>query len=225
MTPTDPTTPAGLGAAEARDRLREFGPNEVAPAGPAGRLRLFAAAFLSPLTLILLVAGAVSAAVGEYASTAIIVLVVLTGSSIQFWQTLRSDLAIRKLREGVAVTATVRRDGAWVELPRREVVPGDLIRLAAGDLVPADARLVEARDLHVRQAALTGESLPVEKEPAKAAADGPASTDRPDLVFFGTSVVSGTATAVVTATGRATAFGDVAARLAARPPETEFDRG
>jgi Mg2+-importing ATPase len=221
------TAPAGLTTAEARDRLRESGPNEVAPTGSVGRLRLFASSFLSPLTLILLVAGGVSAAVGEYASTTIIALVVLTSSSIQFWQTLRSDQAIQKLREGVAVTATVHRDGTWVELPRREVVPGDLIRLCAGDLVPADARLVEARDLHVQQAALTGESLPVEKEPPRAGtpADAPPSPDRPDLVFFGTSVVSGTATAVVAATGRSTAFGDVAARLAAKPPETEFDRG
>jgi Mg2+-importing ATPase len=221
-----PAEPPGLTTAEAGARLREVGPNEVEPPARGGKLTLFAAAFLSPLALILLVAAGVSAAVGEYASTTVIAVVLLASASIQFWQTLRSDEAVRALREGVAVTATVRRDGAWVELPRRQVVPGDLIRLGAGDLVPADAGLVEARDLHVQQAALTGESLPAEKEARRPGVEaGPPSPDRPDLVFFGTSVVSGTATAIVTATGRATAFGDVAARLAAKAPETEFDRG
>jgi Mg2+-importing ATPase len=217
--------PDGLTADEARGRLREVGPNEVAPPAQTGKLRLFVVTLLSPLALILLAAGVVSAVVGDAASTAIIVLVVLSSSAIQFWQTLRSDEAIRTLQAGVAVTATVRRDGQWVERPRAEVVPGDLIRLGAGDLVPADARLAEARDLHVQQAALTGESLPAEKDAAPPPPDAPPSPDRPDLVFFGTSVVSGTATAVVTATGRATAFGDVVARLGAKPPETEFDRG
>jgi Mg2+-importing ATPase len=108
----------------------------------------------------------------------------------------------------------VRRDGAWVEIARREVVPGDVIRLSAGDRVPADARLLDTRDLHIQEAALTGESMPVEKRAGAR-----------DMIFFGTSVVSGTATAAVVATGPATAFGDIAARLMDRPPETEFERG
>jgi Mg2+-importing ATPase len=123
----------------------------------------------------------------------------------------------------VSPTATVQRDGAWHEIRRRDVVPGDVIRLSAGDLVPADARLLAARDLYVQQAALTGESLPT----AKAATGEPASTkaDASNMVFLGTSIVSGTATAEVIATGPHTAFGDIAARLAARPEATAFDRG
>ncbi|HXG16893.1 MAG TPA: HAD-IC family P-type ATPase, partial [Calidithermus sp.] len=144
---------------------------------------------------------------------------------LDFAQTYRARRAAERLVEEVTPTATVRRDGVWVEVARRELVPGDIIRLAAGDRVPADARLLEARDLHVQQAALTGEAMPVEKE----AVDLPAASRRPaearHLVFLGTSVVSGTATAVVVATGPATAFGDIAARLMTRPPETEFERG
>lgn len=123
-----------------------------------------------------------------------------------------------------------RRDGngassrgeAAVERARRELVPGELIRLVAGDRVPADTQLREARDLHVQQAALTGESAPVEKE-----AGGPAQSglDARDRVYLGTSVVAGVATAVVLATGPHTAFGDIAARLGERPPPTEFERG
>jgi Mg2+-importing ATPase len=121
-------------------------------------------------------------------------------------------------------TATVLRDGTWQEISRRDVVPNDVIRLSAGDLVPTDARLVDARDLHVQQAALTGESMPVEKQPA---ADGQSdrSVDEREMVFFGTSVVSGSGTAVVLKTGGTTAFGEIATRLAARPPATEFELG
>jgi Mg2+-importing ATPase len=117
----------------------------------------------------------------------------------------------------VEATATVLRDGEWRVVPRRDLVVDDVIRLAAGDLVPADVRLTEARDLHVQQAALTGESMPVEK--------GVAGTDDARRLYLGTSVVSGTARAVVTATGSSTQFGDIVARLAKRPPETEFERG
>ena len=110
-------------------------------------------------------------------------------------------------------------------LRRREVVPGDIVRLAAGDRIPADARLLEARDLHVQQAALTGESMPAEKDAGDLEVAPRQPADARNVVFLGTSVVSGTATALVVATGPATAFGDIAARLSTRPPETEFERG
>jgi Mg2+-importing ATPase len=222
---TTPTEGTGLTSDEAEKRLRRFGPNQPV----ADRRRLPVAEliglFANPLALVLLTAAGVSAWVGDATGAGIIVAVVLAGAAINFTQTYRSARAIRRLREGVAVTATVLRDGTWREVPRREVVPGDVIRLSAGDLVPADCRLLSARDLHVQQAALTGESLPVEKDAAGQPADAPLRPDDPAAVFFGTSVVSGTATALVRATGPATAFGEVAARLADRPPETEFDRG
>jgi P-type Mg2+ transporter len=205
----------GLSSAEAASRLRVVGPNE--PARAPRRFGIVAVfAFLAnPLAVILLVASAVSAALGDVVNATLIVLMVALGVALNSVQTHRSQRAAERLREEVAPRATVRRDGAWVEVLRRDVVPGDVIRLGAGDRVPADARLVDARDLHVHEAALTGESMPVEKDAAV----------EKDRVFLGTSVVSGTGVAVVTATGRATAFGDIAARLSARPPETEFERG
>jgi Mg2+-importing ATPase len=227
MSGPGPPPGSGLSTDEACERLRQFGPNR--PEGGHSRHSLadLLGLFTNPLALVLLGAAAVSAWVGDRTGAGIIVTIVVLGAAINFAQTYRSARAVRRLREGVAVTATVFRDGAWREVPRHEVVPGDMIRLSAGDLVPADARLLTARDLHVQQAALTGESLPVEKEAAATPTPSGASLkpgDR-DAVFFGTSVVSGTATAVVVTTGRATAFGEVAARLADRPPETEFDRG
>nr|WP_218575394.1 HAD-IC family P-type ATPase [Limnoglobus roseus] len=215
----------GLTSAEARDRLARHGPNQPAPDhGPTPVLELLAL-FTNPLSVILLAAAGVTVWVGDSTGAAVIVVIVVAGAAINFFQTYRSARAVRRLREGVAVTATILRDGQWQELPRADVVPGDVVRLSAGDLVPADGRLLAARDLHVQQAVLTGESLPVEKmvgDPASAAAIRPYAAD---AVFYGTSVVGGTGTAVVVATGPATAFGEIAARLAGRPPETEFDRG
>jgi Mg2+-importing ATPase len=205
----------GLSAAEATRRLRDTGPNEPAPPPRHAGLAAVLAFLGNPLAIILVIASMLSAALGDIVNAALILLMVALGIGLDFVVTHRSQHAADRLREAVAPRATARRDGAWVELPRRDLVPGDVIRLTAGDRIPADARLVEARDLHVHEAALTGESMPVEKE-AGAANGG---------VFLGTSVVSGTAVAVVTATGRATAFGDIAARLSARPPQTEFERG
>lgn len=167
----------------------------------------------------------ISALLGQVLNASIIAVMVLLSAALNFIQTFRSQLAAERLRLQVAPTATALRDGEWREVSRREIVPGDVIRLLAGNLVPADARLIQARDLHINQAALTGESLPVEKEAAAADSIPQRSDEHRDSVFLGTSVVSGTATALVVSTGPATEFGDIAARLAARSPETEFDRG
>jgi Mg2+-importing ATPase len=216
-------TPEGLTSQQAEELLRKFGPNDPAPARSRSALAELLMMFANPLVIILLIAAVLSGLTGQLVDAAIIIAVVLVGIIINFYQTYRSKLAIEDLRSRVAPTATVLRDGQWQELRRQQLVPGDVIRLSAGDLVPADARLVIARDLYVQQAALTGESLPAEKE-----ADGDITSTSPDarnMVFLGTSVVSGTATAVVVATGRETAFGDIAERLATRSQETAFDRG
>jgi Mg2+-importing ATPase len=220
-----PAAEQGLTTEEALARLKAVGPNEPARARHGAGVVRLALLFANPLVIILLVASAVSAVVREVTSAVIIVVMVLLNVAINFFQTYRSQRAVERLRHGVSPTATVLRDGRWVELPRREVVPGDLVRLVAGDLVPADACLVQARDLHVYEATLTGESLPVEKEPSGEEPDLRRPAEARNAVFLGTSVVSGTATARVLATGRHTVFGDVAARLTARPPESEFDRG
>ncbi len=219
-------TITGLSTAEAGRRLAVYGPNEPIRhqsfSVAAQLLHLFA----NPLVGILLLAALVSGLLGQTADAVIIIVIVVLGVVVNFWQTYRSQRAVEALRASVTPTATVLRDGAWQEVSMRLVVPGDAVRLSAGDLVPADGSLVEARDLSIQQSMLTGESMPAEKsaapDPAAAGQEGPES---PHLVFLGTSVLSGSGTAVVTATGAKTMFGDIAARLAAREPETEFERG
>jgi Mg2+-importing ATPase len=213
----------GLTPQEAAARLDKFGPNEPAAAQHHSFLSDFLHAFSNPLVLILVIAAIISGFMGEAVDAGIIGVIVLLSAAIDVTQTYRSQQAMERLRDRVAPTASVLRGGEWKEIPRRDVVPGDIARLSAGDLVPADARLLVARDLYVQQAALTGESLPCEKEATGEPAS--AKAEARNMVFLGTSVVSGTATAEVVATGPQTAFGDISARLAARPEETAFDRG
>jgi P-type Mg2+ transporter len=215
----------GLTSIEAARGLAEHGPNEPAPTRRLSVVIEFGRLFANPLVLILLVASVVSAWVGQDVDAGIIITIVLLSVTVNFWQSYRSQRAADRLRASVAPTATALRDGTWQEVPRREIVPGDVVRLSAGDLVPADARLLDSRDLSVQQSMLTGESLPADK--SASVGDPPRTTgpDAPDLVFLGTSVVSGTATAIVTATGPRTLFGDIATRLGSRVPETEFEAG
>jgi P-type Mg2+ transporter len=218
-------TESGLTSGEAEQRLEKYGPNEPASTRQLTGLMQFLVFFANPLVIILLFAAIVSGVLGDVIDAAIIAVVVMLSVVLNFVQTSRSQRAAQRLRAQVTPTATVLRDGTWRELPRRQLVPGDVIRLSAGDLVPGDARLLQARDLHAQQAALTGESLPAEKE-AVDDADPPAMpAEARNVVLLGTSIVSGTATAVIVATGGRTAFGDIVARLAKRAPETEFDRG
>lgn len=217
--------PEGLTASEATLRLVRFGPNEPAAGKRTASVVQLLLLFANPLAIILLAASVISAALGEVLNATIIALMIVLSVALNFIQTYRSQRAVDRIRKEVAPTATVLRDGKWIEIPRREVVPGDVIKLAAGDLVPADADLFQARDLHVQQAALTGESLPVEKTAVDTQARQQPNTDETHKVFLGTSIVSGTGTAVVTATGKNTTFGDIATRLATKHPETEFERG
>jgi Mg2+-importing ATPase len=212
-----PASAVGLTSAEAVHRLRRFGPNEPAPPGRLLIARELARDLANPLVLVLLIASGLAAAFGQFVSAAVTAAMIVLSVALNFFQTYRSQQAARRLRELVGQTATVTRDGTVQNVPLRDVVPGDLVHLAAGDLVPADAQLREAKDLFLNEAALTGESLPCEKHVDRDDGDG--------MVFRGTSVVSGVGVAIVTATGPATRFGHVVAQLSARPPETEFERG
>jgi Mg2+-importing ATPase len=212
---TEPVMAEGLSAEEAAARLRRVGANELTPPVRWAAVREGARHLANPLVLVLLLATVLAAAFGQFASSAVTAAMLVLSVALNAVQSYRSQQAARRLRERAGQTATVVRDGAVQAVPVRAVVPGDVLRLAAGDLVPADARLLEAKDLFLHEAALTGESLPREKHVG--GEDG--------VVLRGTSVVSGVATAVVTATGPATQFGHVIAQLAARPPETEFERG
>jgi P-type Mg2+ transporter len=227
------STAIGLTSTEAQRRLAQFGPNEPGGSQRFAAMEQFFGFLRNPLVIILLIASFISWMLGEHINAAIIAIMVVLSVAINFIQAYRSQRSADRLRTQVAPTCTVLRDGAWQSMPRRNLVPGDVIRLAAGDLVPADARLLEAHDLYVQQAALTGEPLPVEKEAGDTAETTPTDTsasphalaEDPAMVLLGTSVVSGAATAEIVATGDKTAFGDIVARLSMRPPETEFDRG
>jgi P-type Mg2+ transporter len=179
--------------------------------------------FLNPLVIILLVAAVISIVVGQVTDAAIIFVIAMLSVVINFMQTYRSERSVRRLREPVSPTASVLRDGNWKELRRETVVPGDLVRLSAGDLVPADGFLLESRDLYVQQAALTGESMPAEKHVSSTT--GEPNPEMPNWVFLGTSMVSGTAIVRVTATGTRTSFGFIGVKLRERTGDTEFERG
>ena len=150
---------------------------------------------------------------------------VLLSVLLNFFMEFQAQHAVEEIRKEVATTAAVMRDGREQEMPVAELVPGDIIRLNAGDLVPADARLLEVKDLQVRESALTGESLPVEKTARDLPAGKHTVADASNCVFMGTAVQTGIGTAVIVCTGRNTALGEIAQRLATRPPETEFGRG
>ena len=215
---------SGLTSSEARVRLLRDGPNETLTRQSLMPLRELLRLVTNPLSLILLIASGVSAAVGETVNAVVIAVMVLMGVGLGWAQSVRAHRATERLRLLVAPTARVLRDGVWRVVPRSEVVVGDVISLQAGDVVPADAHLDESRDLHVQEAILTGESVPAEKgTPGSVLTNAP--SEHTDTVYLGTSVMSGTATATVFATGRATEAGKIAAGLARPAPETEFDRG
>ena len=218
------STPDGLRSADARQRLEQFGPNLLQARKKATALGLFLNQFKSPIVLILLFATGVSAVLKDWVDALIILAIVLGSAALSFVQEYSADTAAERLRAQVTVKATVLRDGQAQSVPTEEVVPGDVVLLSAGDLVPADGLVLEARDFFVNQAVLTGETFPVEKKPEPVAAQA-GLAERTNCVFMGTNVSSGSAHALVAQTGPATAFGQIAGKLALRPPENEFERG
>jgi len=214
----------GLAADEAAKRFARIGPNRLAVSEGQGAARLLLRQIESPLVLILIFAALVAMVVREWTEATIIVTIVACSTLLSFSQEYRASRAVRALQARLALTITALRDGAARVIPTEQVVPGDVVLLAAGNLVPADGVVLEARDFLVSQAALTGESFPVEKRPEPTAADAPLA-ERTNAVFLGTSVRSGTARVLVIETGHATAYGAIARRLAIRDPDTDFERG
>ena len=219
------TAAAGLDAAGAATRLARYGPNDAAAEKRRPLLLQFLARFRNPLILILLGASAMSAATGDVPSFAIIVVIVLLSIVFDFVQEMRAQNAVEALRQSVAVQATVRRDGKAVSVAIERLVPGDIVELIAGDLVPADCRLLESRDLYVNQALLTGEPYPAEKLAGDIASGADNPTGASNSVFAGTSIISGTAVVLVCLTGTRTALGKLATSLAEKPPATAFAVG
>jgi Mg2+-importing ATPase len=219
------TTIAGLSATSARQRLAQYGLNDAAADKHRPLALQFLARFRNPMIVILMIASAMSAATGDVASFGIIAVIVLLSISLDFVQEVRAQNAVEALRRSVAVQATVRRDGHALSLPIDQLVPGDIAELIAGDLVPADCRLLESRDLYVNQALLTGEPYPAEKLVGDMARGTENATGASNAVFAGTSVISGTAVVLVCRTGAGTALGHLATSLSEKPPATAFAVG
>ncbi len=215
----------GLSETQARERLTRHGPNRLA-SPPASRfLRQIAQRLGNPLVVLLLFAAGVSAATGDRASFLLVTLVVATSVALDAFQEHRAGRAAERLQASVAVRARVVRDGVVCEVPRDAVVPGDVVELSAGSLVPADGRVLEADDCFVNQASITGEAFPVEKH----ALDLPDTVRDPsaamNALFMGTSLVSGSARMLVCRTGPSTLLGGIGESLRHAPPATAFERG
>jgi Mg2+-importing ATPase len=219
------TSTQGLTSTEVEARLEQYGPNELARKKKRAAIINFLSRFKSPLVIILMIAGGISAALQSYASAIVIYVMVILSVTLAYYQENNASKAAEMLREQVATSATVRRDGSKQEIKLHDIVPGDVFYLSAGDVTPADARVIEAKDLFINQSALTGESFPVEKTPAIIQTKGGSITEWTNYLFMGTSVVSGTATAVVVKTGGLTEYGKIAQRLIEKAPETEFEVG
>ncbi len=224
-TDTGPDPAAGLTAAEAAERLRRDGPNAIGGTGRRTRLAILVAQVASPLVLILVAASLVSLVVGDDVNATIILSIVVMSAALGFVQEARSEAAVAALQARLTLRTSVVRDGTEQEVPIHDVVRGDLVALKAGDIVPADGRVSEANHLYVDEASLTGESAPDLKDVRSGSLDPTNDADHAGLVFFGSSVVSGTGRALITATGAATSYGEIARRLAERAPENDFQRG
>ncbi len=218
-------TPAGLTSVEAKRRLDLCGPNSLERESRFGVLLSFARSFANPLILILMAASAISLTVGDPVGGLIIIAMVLLSVLLNFFMEFQARHAVEEIQKQVASTAAVVREGQEQELSVAELVQGDIVRLNAGDLVPADARLLDEKDLQVRESALTGESLPVEKTAHDLPAGKHGIADAINSVFGGTAVQTGMGSAVIVSTGKNNELGEIAARLAAKPPDTEFGRG
>lgn len=219
------TSKGGLSAAEAEQRLQEYGPNVVAREERHPRIHMLGKALLNPLVILLLVLAASSFLTRDFRAGGVMLLMVILGVVLRFVQEARADTAAAKLRAMISVHATVLRDGQAQEVPIGHLVPGDVVQLAAGDMIPADVRLISCKDLFLIQASLTGESFPVEKFAAREDAAGRSPLELTNVCYLGTSVESGAATALVVATGLTTFLGGMSSAIVEHQEPTSFDRG
>ncbi|MGD1004899.1 MAG: magnesium-translocating P-type ATPase [Methanoregulaceae archaeon] len=214
----------GLSSEKVKTHQELFGLNDISHIRKRPVIIQFLEHFKNLLVIILLIAASISIFVGEITSAAIIFLIIVASVTLDFFQEYKAENAANLLKQKIITRASVFRDGNQQEISIIELVPGDRISLVAGDIVPADARVLSAKDFYVNQSALTGEPYPIEKNANLADPTKPL-TEANNYIFLGTSVVSGTATAIITKTGPTTEFGKIAKTLVERPPETEFERG
>jgi len=213
----------GLTESEAAERLLRFGPNTVTEIKTGRFLTRIAKRISNPLVAILLVAAAISGLTSDFASFAIILVVLSFSIILDVVQEHRADLAAEALRRSVAINADVLRNGKLISLPVNKLVPGDVLELRAGDLIPADGIVLKSRMVHVNEALLTGEPFPVEKRPGRCETETPAEAF--NALFAGTSVVSGEATMLIVVTGANTQFGRIAAALDSNQSPSALEHG
>jgi Mg2+-importing ATPase len=219
------TSPTGLTDQVVEDRLVQHGPNEIAREKRVSPLKRLIAILSNPLSILLIVLAIITAVTGGGPGVYLILLMVVLGAALRFFQEQRSDNAAAELQKMVTTTATVVRNGDTKEVALKDIVPGDMVSLSAGDMVPADVRLITAKDLFVSQAALTGESLPAEKNVNVVDSSQTDVLSMPNLCFLGTNVETGSATAVVVQTGKETYFGSLASSIVGHREMTSFDKG
>jgi P-type Mg2+ transporter len=227
------TDEKGLVGCDVKTRLEKYGLNQVSYERPPTWYQLLLRSYLNPFNILLSVLGLLSYFLEDLDGTLIILVMVLLSVGIRFIQELRSHIAAEKLKALVSTKATVIRRGdsgsagTKIEVPMEDIVPGDIIFLSAGDMLPADVRLISSKELFVSQSSLTGESMPVEKYdlPLQKDTQGTNLIEMPNMCFYGTNVLNGTALAVVIATGNHTFFGALAKKIAGRRPLTSFDIG
>jgi Mg2+-importing ATPase len=218
------SAPNGLTSDEAAARLRRFGPNQLARRRRSDLPALIFAQVTSPIVLILLVATGLAFFLGDATDAGIVLAIVALSAALGVWQERGASRSVAGLLAQVEIRVQVMRDGQVVEVPLPEIVPGDVTLLSAGRGVPGDGLLLESRDLFVSEAALTGESEPAEKSAGPSPRETPLAR-RSGAVFLGTHVISGSGRALIVETGPRTELGHVAAHIATRPPETDFERG
>jgi len=219
------TNEKGLSEDEAARRLEQHGPNVVAKEQRFRQIRLLGQACANPLVILLLLLAALSWWTDDIPGASVMLVMVVLGVALRFIQELRAGNAADKLKAMIRVTATVVRDGQPRELPLGHLVPGDVVQLAAGDMIPADLRLVSCKDLFVIQSSLTGESLPVEKFDAKEEGRAKPALELKNICYLGTSVESGAATGVIVETGFKTYLGSMAQSMVGQAAPTSFDKG
>ena len=215
----------GLSEAEADTRLQQVGANEIARERRQSALMRLFSNIKNPLVLLLAALGVLSYLTGDHRATVVIFVMVILGVVLRFFQEMRADHAAEKLQAMVSNTATIVRDGKEAEVSLKLLVPGDIVLLGAGDMVPADVRVLSAKDLFLNQMALTGEALPLEKKAGPAAPQVQNPLELPNICFLGSNVESGSATAVVIHTGDRTYFGSLAASIVGQRQLTSFDKG
>ncbi len=218
------TSQTGLTGDEAESRAKQFGVNSIKASGSSGPVLLFLSQFKNPIMIILIVATIISGLTGDWTDAVIILAIVFASVILSFIQEYSANKAVEELRSRISQQTTVLRDGKQVQVPSSTLVPGDIVLLSAGSLIPADGLVLECNDFFVNQSILTGEALPVEKKLGEAA-EVSTLAERENTVFTGTNVYSGSATMLVVGTGQNTEFGKIAGQLNQKRPENDFERG